>query len=285
MKNKKESNEKYDMFEFDDNDINEFELKYKLKALNKNKKPSKHFINWLTKDNSHVLKKTVVELEKDDLYKNSKIKNISYEKALNSNEFEKTIANLITEAQNINNDNNKKQEIQDKIKKLLLENLNNKNLTMNTNLKSLDINAQNDLLDNSENYIAYVYYFWSPETMNFKIIGLHSINALFEFANIKQTFYLIKPAMITNDCPIYFCFDKVPYSISFDIKDDLIKLTTLFLEKGTTSDIFYFMEKNKTFIRVYGFNKLPLSIWIEFILFLGFCLMLEYIIIMSYIGK
>jgi hypothetical protein len=101
--------------------------------------------------------------------------------------------------------------------------------------------------------------------MNFKIIGLHSINALFEFVNVKQTFYLIKPAMITNDKPIYFCVDKIPYSLSFEIKDDMVKLTNNFITDGTTSDIFYFMEKNKNYIRIYGFNKIPLRIWLMFI--------------------
>lgn len=278
MKDKK--NEKTVMF--DDNDIKAFEKKYKLKALKKNKEPSKQFIKFLLKDDSHTLKKTVVELKNDnEIYSNSKPRNISYEREITKDEFDNVITDLIKEAQLLNNDEKKKQELQLKIKKLLSE-IPNKNINMNTNIEALDINAQNNLLDISENYIAYVYFFWSPETMNFKIIGLHSINPLFEFANIKQTFYLIKPAMITNDTPIYFCFDKIPYSISFDIKDDLVKLTNLFIQEGTTSDIFYYMEKNKTFIRVYGFNKIPLRIWIEFLLIIGFICMLEYIILFNY---
>lgn len=271
------NNEK--LIEYSKQDIDNFEKKYKLKALKKDKNPSKQFVKWLTKDDSHVVKKTVVELKSsNDMYNNSKIENMSYEQELNKDDFEKTISNIITEAQSLRNDDSKKQELQDRIKKMLYANLDNKNLTMNTNVNALDVSAQDNLLDTSENYIGYVYFFWSAETMNFKIIGLHSINPLFEFVNVKQTFYLIKPAMITNDTPIYFCFDKIPYSISFEIKDDMVKLTNYFIMESETSDIFYYMEKNKTFIRVYGFNKIPLRIWIEFILVIAFICMLEYVI-------
>jgi len=267
--------------EYNNNDIKTFESLYKSKALKKDKKPSKLFLKWLIKDDSHIVKKTVVKLENNDLYDNKKVNNISYEVSINKTEFDKTISNLIAESEKFRNNDSKKQEIQQKIKDLLYENLDNDNLQMNTNINALDVSAQDNLLNTSENYLAYVYFFWSPETMNFKIIGLHSINPLFEFVNVKQTFYLIKPAMITNDTPIYFCFDKIPYSVSFVIKDDLIKLTDYFIENGTTSDIFYYMEKNKTFIRVYGFNKIPLRIWIEFLLAMGFLLMLEYIVLFN----
>jgi len=271
------------LIEYTKKDIDNFEQKYKLQAIKKDKTPSKSFLKWLTRDDSHVVKKTVVKLENEnELYSNSKISNISYEKNLDKNEFDKTIADLIKKAQNLRNDDSTKEKIQEQIKQLLYNNLDNSDLTMNTNIKALDVNKQDRLLDDSENYIAFVYFFWSSETMNFKIIGLHSINPLFEFVNVKQTFYLMKPAMITNDTPIYFCFDKIPYSISFEIKDDMIKLTDHFIMEGTTSDIFYFMEKNKTFIRVYGFNKIPLRIWIEFLLFLGFFGMLEYVILWNY---
>jgi hypothetical protein len=267
---------------FNDNDIKSFEKLYNKKALTKKKKPTKSFIVYLTKDKSHSVNKTIVSLEKD--VSTGKIVNKSYEKSLTYSEFEKEISKLIKKAQNLDLDDLEKEKIQDEIKQLLKDDSKNKVFTMNTNVESNDVNAQDLLVDTSENYLGFIYFFWSADTMNFKIIGLHSINPLFEFTNVKQTFYLIKPAMITCDKPIYFVFDKIPYSIDFNIKDDMIILTNEFIQKGQTSDIFYFMEKNKTFIRVYGFYKLPLSIYIMILLVIGFICMLEYLIIMTILG-
>lgn len=284
MKNENENkNEKENVYlSYDDNDVKTFEQLYKKKALNKQKKPSKVFISYLAKDKSHLVKKTVVSLEKD--ISTNKIVNNSFEKVLNHNEFEKEISELIKKAQNIDISDKEKEKLQNDIKKLLSDNSKSNAFTMNTNIESNDINAQDLLIDTSENYLGFVYFFWSAETMNFKIIGLHSINPLFEFTNVKQTFYLIKPAMITCDKPIYFCFDKIPYSINFNIKDDMISLTNMFIEKGQTSDIFYFMEKNKTFIRVYGFNKLPLRVYLQILLIIGFLQMLQYLITITIFG-
>jgi hypothetical protein len=272
----------YIEIKFDDNDIKTFESLYNRKALTKKRKPTKLFITYLTKDKSHSINKTVVSLEKD--VSTGKIVNKSYEKSLTYTEFEKEISELIKKAQNLDLDDIEKEKIQDEIKQLLKDDSKDKVFTMNTNVESNDVNAQDLLVDTSENYLGFVYFFWSADTMNFKIIGLHSINPLFEFTNVKQTFYLIKPAMITCDKPIYFVFDKIPYSIDFNIKDDMIVLTNEFIKNGQTSDIFYFMEKNKTFIRVYGFNKIPFRIYIMIILVIGFICMLEYLIIMTILG-
>lgn len=280
--NMNEKQEKY--LDYNSQDIVKYESLYNLKALKKNKEPSKRFIKYLLKDDKKIVKKTVVELESmktdNNLSEFNKVKNISYEKDLNSDDFEKTIGKLIK----ISKDNSKSEKEReyaiDSIKSLLKENLPN-DFTMNTNIKAQDISSQNTLLDTSENYVGFVYFFWSAETMNFKIIGLHSINPIFELVNVKQSFYLIKPAMITNDCPIYFCFDKIPFSISFNIIDDMIELSNYCLLENITSDLFYAMEKNKNYIRVYGFNKIPTRIYIWFLLILSVFGMFEYILLQS----
>jgi hypothetical protein len=265
---------------FNTKDIRLFEKEYKAKALKKDKKtPSLLFLKYLEKDNSKHIRKTVVNLKKVDLENPNSIENVSYEQELTSNDFDIEIAKLIKKSKRVNISELEKKKVQNQITKLLEAKMDNSNSTMNTNIIANDISAQDKLLNTSENYIGFVYFFWSVDTMNFKIIGLHSINPLFEFVNVKQTFYLIKPAMITNDKPIYFCFDKIPYSIYFNIKDDMITLSKEFIENGTTSDIFYYMEKNKNYIRVYGFNKIPMRIWIMVLLIIGFIMMLEFLVL------
>ena len=142
---------------FDNNDIKTFEKLYNQKALNRKKKPTKTFITYLTKDDSHFLKKTVVKLEQEDT--TGKIINKSYEKELNHSDFEKEISELIKKVQYIDLTEIERENIQNVIKQLLKDNSKDKIFSMNTNVESNDINAQDLLVDTSENYLGFVYFF------------------------------------------------------------------------------------------------------------------------------
>jgi hypothetical protein len=268
---------------FSDKEVKEFEKRFNKKAMTKKKEPTIAFQKYLLGLNSKRVKKTVVMLENaHDINNPNRTINKSYEVQLTESELDDTLNDLIKKAQKKKITELEKQEYQKKISDILTKDIESENIPMVNNIEGNDVNAQEHLLDTSENYIGYVYFFWSAESMNFKIIGLRTINPLFEFANVKQTFYLIKAGMITNDKPIYFCFDKFPYSISFDIKDDMLILSEKFIREGLTSDIFYYMEKNKNYIRIYGFNKIPFRVWITILAFFLFALMLEYVIIFSF---
>ena len=170
------------------------------------------------------------------------------------------------------NDINKKEKLQKEIKEILIKY--NKNIYVNdSDILKLDfqkITDQNRELQVNLNYVGFVYYFWSASTMNFKIIGLYTLEPIFELMNTKEMYYLDKPTMITNDIPIYWIQKGIPFTIEVRIKEQLLTLNEEIFKNGYNADLIRAMVKSHHWINVYGKEKWSMK-FISFILTIMLC--------------
>lgn len=197
----------------------------------------------------------------------------------NKNELDLKLKELIESLKfALNKDD--KDKIENEIKAIL--EIYNKSLESYQNpiqkYETLTIYDQNkDLM--KDDYVGFVYYFWSASTMNFKIIGLKNFYPIFDLINTQEKYYLDKPTMITNDIPIYWIQKGIPFTIETRIKKQLLELNQEVFENGYNADLISAMSKSSHWINVYGKEKWTFK-FISFLLTIILCVcLIEYIVL------
>lgn len=150
-------------------------------------------------------------------------------------------------------------ELKEKIR-ILLKVYNEKNLKNAydiLNIESLDdIYSQDKGLRFTKDYKAFVYYFWSLETMAFRIIGINQIYPLFEILETQELFFLDKPTMTTLGKPVFWLVKGCPLSQQIVKTKDANEMSNNFTLMGYNSSQIKAMVRSPIFIRIFGLQKL-----------------------------
>lgn len=134
------------------------------------------------------------------------------------------------------------------------------------NIESLDdIYDQDKGLRFVKDYKAFVYYFWNPENMNYRIIGLRNVNPLFEIIETKELFFLDKPTMSTLGKPVFWLIKGVPLSQKISFSKDYNTMSTQFTVQGYNASQIYAMVKSPLFMSIFGKHQIPLKTYLLFI--------------------
>lgn len=237
----------------------------------------------MAKKRKKPIKKTVVNLDKTENHnevlatkeiKESKIINLSKTEFLLKSELKKDLVLsginvLLNEL--IKADFKEKEIVKQKIRELLLiyNEKNLKNAYDILNIKSIDdIYDQDRSIRTTKDYKAFVYYFWNPENMNFRIIGLHEVNPLFEIMDTKELYFLDKPTMSTLGKPIYWITKGIPFSREIHHIEQEESDLHEFCMKGYNAAELRAMVDSAQFIRIYGKQRLPFRLIITILAFM-----------------
>lgn len=135
-----------------------------------------------------------------------------------------------------------------------------------------------DVKRQSTGYVGFIFYVWNPNNLNIKIIPLREINPVLDIVNLKEMYFLYRPALFIDGNPVFLLIRGIP--ISFELKliknDNVIK--EIELDGYTASEV---RAKLRSGYTTYIFGKPSLSLQqLLFIIFLIISLLLlEYIII------
>lgn len=141
----------------------------------------------------------------------------------------------------------------------------------------LQLSDLNRALLNDKNYIAFAFYFWNIDDMNFKIIGLTEVIPLLEVIETREIFYLDIPTMSTNGQPIFFLIRGFPIStkIKFDQKSK--DMFEQFQIQEIKPDVLRALIDSEQFIGMFGKHKIPP----RFILIVALVMILEFFVIFT----
>ena len=66
-------------------------------------------------------------------------------------------------------------------------------------------------------YVAFVFYIWNPKNLNIKIIPLYRINPILDLVNLKEFYFLYRPAMFIDGKPIFLIIRNIPLSFELNL--------------------------------------------------------------------
>jgi len=145
------------------------------------------------------------------------------------------------------------------------------------NKKKQDFRDINKALDKSENYLAIVFFFWSIDTMNFRIIGLTEIIPLLEIIDTRELYYLDVPTLSAYGIPVYIVIKGITCSVNMDFKYNLENSVAEFKAKGISPDVMRAMTDSVQFLKIYGKQRITT----QFIVIVVLLMIIEFFIVFT----
>ena len=135
----------------------------------------------------------------------------------------------------------------------------------------------NKSLLKDENYIAFAFYFWNLDQMNFRIIGLTEVIPLLEIVDTREIFYLDIPTLSSNGIPIFWLVRGIPISMTITYNKATKDMFEQFALNGMKPDVIRAMFDSSQFIKIFGKEKIP----IRFIIIVALLMIIEFFVIYS----
>lgn len=191
--------------------------------------------------------------------------------------LEKTIHSIIKKT-DMENMNDKKKNM--KVISELLKDYNEQYVKSEYEILKLETQKISDLsksVANNQNYIAYVFYFWSPRNMNFRIIGLTNIYPLLEIVETREVYYLTNPTLSNGNFPIYWLIKGQTISQTIEYNKDAIEMSEQFKLLRLTPEVIKSLVDSVIFMRFFGKTVIPM----RFIVIVVLSMIIEFFVIFN----
>lgn len=128
-------------------------------------------------------------------------------------------------------------------------------------------------------YLGFIFYVWNPKNLNIKIIPLTQINPIVDLSNVKEFYFLYRPAMFIDGKPIFLLIRGIPLSFELNILKNTENIFKEIQLSGFTSSETRALLKSGFTTYLFGKPMITLN-QLLFLTFLITTLMLaEYIIL------
>lgn len=215
--------------------------------------------------------KELSKKEVEQIRENEAITNLAEYKTI-----ERTIHSIVkkTNMDNLKDRKNAMTTISD-----ILKDYNEKYVKSEYEILKLETQKISDLsrsVANNQNYIAYVFYFWSPRNMNFRIIGLTHIYPLLEIVETKEVYYLTNPTLSNGNFPIYWIIKGQTISQTIEYNNDAISMSEQFKLLRLTPEVIKSLVDSVIFMRFFGKTVIPM----RFIVIVLLSMIIEFLIML-----
>lgn len=128
-------------------------------------------------------------------------------------------------------------------------------------------------------YLGFVFYVWNPKNLNIKIIPLTKINPILDLVNVKEFYFLYRPAMFIDGKPIFLIIRGIPFSFELQLlKDDSNLVKQIELKGYSSSEIRALLRSGYT-TYLFGRPSLSLAQLLYLVFLIITICLVEYIIL------
>ena len=128
-------------------------------------------------------------------------------------------------------------------------------------------------------YLGFVFYVWNPKNLNIKIIPLTKINPILDLTNVKEFYFLYRPAMFIDGKPVFLVIRGIPLSFELKLlKDDSNMVKQIELDGYSASEVRALLRSGFT-TYLFGKPNMSLTQMLYFIFLVISIMLVEYIVL------
>ena len=130
-------------------------------------------------------------------------------------------------------------------------------------------------------YLGFIFYVWNPKNLNIKIIPLLQINPILDLSNVKEFYFLYRPAMFIDGKPIFLLIRGIPLSFELNIIKDTNNMLSQIQLAGFTAQETRALLKSGFTTYLFGKPMLTLNQLLFLVFLFITCQLIQYIVLTS----